>query len=87
MVCNFLLLFDFAYSDIYVFAVLSAATTTAIPMFMTSANVVTGQYAARYTRNSQSMVLGFSRLCFNVGQILGPIIAVLLVSVGQGVRD
>ena len=72
-------------SSVYVFILISAVTTMALPMFMTSANMVSGQYAAKYTKNSQSFVLGFSRLCFNVGQILGPIVAVILVEVGQGV--
>jgi len=50
---------------------------------MTAANIINGEYAARYTLNARTVVLGMARSAFNVGQVLGPIVAVALLKVDR----
>ncbi len=74
------LCFEFAYSSIVSLCVFMILTSTVLPIFMTSANIICGEYALRYTKNARTVVLGMARSAFNVGQMLGPILAVALLS-------
>jgi len=75
-----LLLFDFAYSSgLVVFGTLMILSSTILPICMTSANIICGTYAAKYTKNARTVALALARFCFNIGQILGPLLAVVLL--------
>jgi MFS family permease len=78
-----LLCFDWAYENgltlCYILLVVASAM---IPVFMTVANIYSGQYADRYSKNARSVVLGISRLAFNVGQVIGPVIATSCIQYG-----
>jgi len=73
------LLFDFAYSTLVGFCALMFTSSLILPICMTSANIACGAYAAKYTKNARTVALALSRFCFNVGQILGPVLAVVLL--------
>ena len=75
-ICTILLCFDFAYDSLSGLFVLMVGTSCVIPIFMTAANIINGEYAARYTKNARTVVLGMARSAFNIGQVLGPVIAV-----------
>ena len=79
LVCAVCFFFDFAYGSLFVFGLLLVLSSMILPICMTSANITCGQYAAKYTKNARTVVLGMARFCFNVGQILGPLLAVILL--------
>ena len=80
-----MLCFDWAYESgltlCYVLLILASAI---IPVFMTVANIYSGQYADRYSKNARSVVLGISRLAFNAGQVIGPLVATTCIQFGGG---
>ncbi len=71
--------FKFAYSTIAIFCALNVMSSLILPIIMTSANILCGNYAAKYTTNARTVVLGLSRFFFNIGQIVGPILSVALI--------
>jgi MFS family permease len=78
-----LLCFDFAYENVLVCCTLLTVCTGTIPIFMTAANIFCSQYADRHTTNARSVVIGMSRFAFNVGQVIGPIVAATSLSYGS----
>ena len=56
-------------------------SSACLPVFMTGANYVAPNYADRYSKNARGSIIGIARLFFNVGQMLGPIVAAALYAV------
>ena len=68
--------YQFGAHDLLVFRGEGAIEVSAV------ANIYSGQYADRYSKNARSVVLGISRLAFNVGQVIGPVIATSCIQYG-----
>ena len=85
VMASIILCFDFAYSSLVVVCILMTLTTAKVPTGMTAANILSGQYADKYTKSAKSQVLGISRLAFNVGQVLGPLLATMSINFGGNV--
>ncbi len=82
-IASVLLCFDFALDSLVGCYLLLIFASTLLPVLMTTANIYSGQYADRHTKNARTVVLGISRLAFNVGQVLGPLIAIACISYGS----
>jgi DHA1 family multidrug resistance protein-like MFS transporter len=78
-----LLCFDFAYDSVLLTCILANLSTCLIPTGMTSANILAGMYADKYSTNAKSQVLGISRLAFNIGQVCGPLFATFTITYGH----
>ena len=75
--------FDIVYdTHVVLVALLLILNTAFIPLGMQSMNLIGPEYAERHSKNSRGVVLGVSRLFFNIGQMLGPAVAVALYSAG-----
>jgi MFS family permease len=81
LAANILACFSFTYSSKISAGAVLLLTSAHLPIFMTGANLIVPIYAERYGQNAKGAAIGFSRLCFNVGQMMGPIIAVSLFEV------
>uniref|UniRef100_A0A7R9YG05 Major facilitator superfamily (MFS) profile domain-containing protein n=1 Tax=Pinguiococcus pyrenoidosus TaxID=172671 RepID=A0A7R9YG05_9STRA len=64
-----------SYRNLYAASILLAVSTVSTPIFMVGANIIAPQYAERYGKNARGTILGASRMCFNFGQVLGPVLA------------
>ena len=76
-----LLSFEFAYESVFLSTFFVVCASSIVPVIMTSNNIIAASYATRYSKNAKGTALGISRLCFNVGQMLGPVVAVVLYDV------
>lgn len=83
VVTYIIMCFDFAYDNFVGTCFVLTISTSLLPIFMTAANIISGQYADKYSENARGVVLGFSRLAFNVGQVLGPIVATTAITYGS----
>ena len=62
------------YITITILLMLNSCT---LPVFITSSSITCGEYAMKYTKNARTLVIGMARMFFNIGQIFGPILAVM----------
>jgi MFS family permease len=83
---SILLCFNFAYKDLVSLCVMLGVSTLSTPVVLTSCSIMAGAYAAKYTTNARSIVIGISRFGFNVGQVIGPIIAVGLLKISNSAQ-
>jgi hypothetical protein len=60
---------NFAYSSVWYAVPFIVCASSIVPIVMTGNNMIASTYAIRYSKNSKGTVLGFARLCFNVGQV------------------
>ena len=62
------------YITITILLMLNSCT---LPVFITSNSITCGEYAIKYTKMLELFVIGMARMFFNIGQIFGPILAVM----------
>ena len=85
-ICSIFFCFKFTYTNLTWLCLLLGISTLNIPIYITSASLMAGAYAAKYTTNARTVVVGLSRMGFNIGQVLGPVISVGLLKIGNAAQ-
>lgn len=71
---------NIVYDSIFLAAICIVISSSIVPVVMTGYSVIAPQYATRYSKNAKGVILGISRLTFNIGQMLGPVVGAGLYS-------